>query len=965
MDDNNSRKRPPYRFGMAPGRHALRRKLKCDKNTPSSDHSDFENVIGVNEVDNEAIAESTVFSKSGWNTQFVKSEILESSHGVKLNISKFAPECEIGDEFELIKLKLLGEHIKELTSHAAVCVEAQRVAALGKTPMNLLKVTKNQGLANFLSSICMGCHKTFQFCTSPMLSTPNGQHYEINVRGVWGTMSSGGGAAQLSEIMATMGVQPLSARAFTNIENGVGKWWEFLVNQQMLLAANEEKARAIDRNDFHEEVPAISVVADGGWSKRTHKHSYNALGGVAIVVGAETGKILHLGVRQKYCLTCVKADGTGEEPKPHDCFHDWEESSQSMEADIILDAFNQCEAKYGVRYMRLVGDGDSSSYAKLHKEGPPWCKFVSKIECANHACKNLRGYLERLVEEKRQYKGMNGLTKRRRVQLVCAVRSAIRIRGQSVAEIGHQKATKLLASDIRNMGKHVFGNHDDCLEGFCKIKDQETSPQEAPKISTCQQASSQAQDANDNASSATVSTMDTCQWPSEEHEDDDLAEVTAQHWLEGMSQAHQEDVRSIKSSSQVELNDSLMTDIYLHLDKMANKADRLLNNTTSNLAESWMAIRTKFDGGKRINRCQRKSWHIRCYGATLRRNLGCSWSPIALEMVANIPATVPMWKLYKDREKAIKSSIRSHHKEDVRARGRKRKQSRQKQATSKKARSSYGPDCIDVVEDVSAQDLQQVCNTFYAQEVKISKQEVVNLERSTKQQSNCLLWGAQRKLRITASMVGPIARRRPKISTVPLIRRMLYGTFGGNQYTRHGLKEEHNAILDYEAYMRTNKDNVKVKPSGLVVDVHHPWLGASPDGLVYQQEQCVGLVEVKNVLKNKNLTFHEAAKTKNFCLSVKDGELHLKMSHDYFYQCQAQMAVTGLPWVDIVIRSQHPHQLHVERITRDEPWWNGIAPKLEAFYRKALLPELASPREGKQPGIRDPELPWVSVTCRY
>jgi hypothetical protein len=35
-----------------------------------------------------------------------------------------------------------------------------------------------------------------------------------------------------------------------------------------------------------------------------------------------------------------------------------------------------------------------------------------------------------------------------------------------------------------------------------------------------------------------------------------------------------------------------------------------------------------------------------------------------------------------------------------------------------------------------------------------------------------------------------------------------------------------------------------------------------------------------------------------------------------------------------------------------------MLPKLKAFYHKALLPELAAPREGKCPGILEPGV-WV------
>ena len=40
----------------------------------------------------------------------------------------------------------------------------------------------------------------------------------------------------------------------------------------------------------------MSVVVDGGWSKRTHKHSYNAKIGVAVIFGVHTKKLLFLRV---------------------------------------------------------------------------------------------------------------------------------------------------------------------------------------------------------------------------------------------------------------------------------------------------------------------------------------------------------------------------------------------------------------------------------------------------------------------------------------------------------------------------------------------------------------------------------------------------------------------------------------------------------------------------------------------
>ena len=56
-------------------------------------------------------------------------------------------------------------------------------------------------------------------------------------------------------------------------------------------------------------------------------------------------------------------------------------------------------------------------------------------------------------------------------------------------------------------------------------------------------------------------------------------------------------------------------------------------NFTTNLAESWMHIRAKFDGGKVINRSQSGSWEVRCSGAGLRANEGPEWGPKTWERV--------------------------------------------------------------------------------------------------------------------------------------------------------------------------------------------------------------------------------------------------------------------------------------------------------------------------------------------
>jgi len=191
---------------------------------------------------------------------------------------------------------------------------------------------------------------------------------------------------------------------------------------------------------------------DGGWRKRTHKHTYNAMGGVDVIFGVRTRKLLHIGVRNKLCYICSRAKTTGKEPKEHECLKHWEFSSQAMKSDIILVFLKE---KYGVSFMRVIADGNSSVYSNIIKFVPVWGPYVQKIECANHATKCLRGNLEKLVSDKPHYKGKGGLTKSNILRITTGVRCA-KIMLSNDSQCSRNDSVKKLRSDIRNAGRHVL-----------------------------------------------------------------------------------------------------------------------------------------------------------------------------------------------------------------------------------------------------------------------------------------------------------------------------------------------------------------------------------------------------------------------------------------------------------------------------------------------------------------------------
>ncbi len=105
--------------------------------------------------------------------------------------------------------------------------------------------------------------------------------------------------------------------------------------------------------------------------KEIHKHSYIALSGVGVVIGAHTGKVIGIGVRNKFCSTCQTAEHLEKTPPPHTCYKNWDESSAAIEPDIMVELFLDGEKQHGLLYLKVVRDGDSSVLHKLLKSFPP------------------------------------------------------------------------------------------------------------------------------------------------------------------------------------------------------------------------------------------------------------------------------------------------------------------------------------------------------------------------------------------------------------------------------------------------------------------------------------------------------------------------------------------------------------------------------------------------------------------
>ena len=441
----------------------------------------------------------------------------------------------------IINLKSLGGFIEEISLHSRVCNQQGEVSLIGET--------SRSGLASILSARCSGCRMEIAFPTSSRLpGISKGQRWEVNFAAVWGQMSTGGGYSSLQEQMSAIGIPVMTKRSFMKTEKAVGKLWWREMEVSMKHAGKEERRIAIEKGSLHDGVPAISVVLDGGWCKRSHKHSYNAKSGVGIIIGQATGKILYMGVRNKYCSVCAISEKKRELPPIHDCHKNWEGPSSSMETDIIVEGFKQAESEHGLRYTTFVGDGDSSVYPNLIAEVPGYGHSIRKLECANHAVKCYRSALEKLVQEKPQYKGKGKLTETMRKRLATAARCSIKMR--STVE-DKTTAVALLREDLRNGPLHCFGIHTNCKTDYCKAVQLDLSTKESVE----------------HLSTQSPDTDELCVRT--------IAEEEERIWSDTLDDEGLEAVRSVPTNS-IPVDPEMLCDIQQILGRLIAKAPQLL-----------------------------------------------------------------------------------------------------------------------------------------------------------------------------------------------------------------------------------------------------------------------------------------------------------------------------------------------------------------------------------------------------
>ncbi|EZA52499.1 hypothetical protein X777_08632 [Ooceraea biroi] len=327
-----------------------------------------------------------------------------------------------------------------------------------------------RGLKTQLFFKCQMCHYE-----DTIWSEPTESHVlDIYTAAAAGTITMGIGYAQLEEFCAAVSIPCMFEKTYIDRRNTLVDDFLQTAMQSMKMAGEEKKRLAIERNETINSIPYITVVADGSWIKRSYGSVYDSSSGIGAIISYRTGKVLFVGIRNKYCALCDMAEHRGLKARKHKCYKNFDHnaSSTKMESDAIVESFQSSLKMHGVIYKILIADGDSSVYNSIRHNAPyrEMNVVVQKIECTNHLLRNLckklkavaRTTAPKTMHRKRDFVQLRKVVDNNILEIRKEVLRLATVRRRGT-QAQHKKALEL-QKDILNIPSHIFGEHKRCRE---------------------------------------------------------------------------------------------------------------------------------------------------------------------------------------------------------------------------------------------------------------------------------------------------------------------------------------------------------------------------------------------------------------------------------------------------------------------------------------------------------------------
>lgn len=236
--------------------------------------------------------------------------------------------------------------------------------------------------------------------------------------------------------------------------------------------------------------------------------------------------------------------------------------------------------------------------------------------------------------------------------------------------------------------------------------------------------------------------------------------------------------------------------------------------------------------------------------------------------------------------------------------------------------------------------------TALAKSQTYSTSEQKRIAELTVGQRNNPAWFEIRKLKLTASIFGPIIRQSTA-SNYNILKKILYTDISNIPAVKYGCTNEDRVAKLYQQCSEHEGRRLVIKESGLHVctEPMYGFLAGSPDRIVLDcdtNEEI--LLEIKSLFDpnpdSSLTTVKEIARKRkfNFCCYFVGNHLKLKPTHNYYYQINGMLGIMGLQKCELALNFRD--DLEVINVDFNEKYWNVMKEKLRTFYVHHFLPEI-------------------------
>ena len=215
--------------------------------------------------------------------------------------------------------------------------------------------------------------------------------------------------------------------------------------------------------------------------------------------------------------------------------------------------------------------------------------------------------------------------------------------------------------------------------------------------------------------------------------------------------------------------------------------------------------------------------------------------------------------------------------------------------------------------------------------IKVSAEQAAYIEAKTQGQSSSERWKSERELRLTASNFGQICTITER-RDIPKLCEAMYSPKDLSKVPaiRHGNTYESIALEKFTE--STGKEVIK---SGFCVHPDFPFLGASPDGFVKDED---AIIEVKCPYAARKSKI--SPETVDFLEKVGD-QICLKKTSKYYYQVIGQMVLSQRNHGYFVVYTHK--DFFYQKMSVDNKFFTyNMLAKLKNFYNKHYCPYVAS-----------------------